>query len=163
MSQKYNWDDVRQTFTGAMTGVLGLVLFFVFGDKKSGLVINPGIGFLFTILFLILSYFSIRKMTKGAFQHLFFDYSISLIISIIIAYIFEMIDQSTLLSFNFFGTVPIIISWIIFIPAIVFDIKNVGGFIERYSYFGGTYNDKPTLCKSKYNTREEIENCVKYS
>jgi hypothetical protein len=161
----YNLQDLRQAATGAMTGIFGLLLFFVV-DSTPVLLIEPIVGLIITILFLILLYFSIKQYIKqDTIHHIIFDYLISLVLALIAGLVFKRVDFVTIFSFNIFASMPIIVSWIISIPAVIFDMKGTHGFIERWTYFGGESNKNivnplVSYCNSKYKEKSDIDKCL---
>ena len=171
--ENYRIHDLTQAVLGAFTGILGMILFFIFGTYEKNVIISPIVGIIFTLILLVISYQGLVKLLPSPRDkiiiHLIADYIVSLGVAILISYLFGVFTFKSLTILSFFGTIPVVISWVIVIPAIVFDIKDINSFIGRWMYFGSndniskerTPNAIRTWCNMHYNTKEEIEKCIK--
>lgn len=165
----YEWDDLRQAILGSLAGVFAIYFFFVFRTSTDEIVsINPIIGLFMIFIFLFFAYLSLVKYLgkKAAVTHLLIDYIVSQLILIFVSLVFKLTAWDMIISFNIFGQIPFIGVIPVFISALVFDIKDVDVFLDRWTYMtnGSTHSPKNGVmyCKSKFSSQEEINNCMQH-
>lgn len=160
----YNFDDLLECLTGATAGILTLMFFFI-GENTREIVISPKVGFVLMLIYLVLVYIAIKHYftrTSTIITHMAIDIGICTVLSVIMALIFGIVTKETITSFNLFGSIPLILTMTISIPAIIFDVKETKSFFVGLGYADSTpkvdiskVSSAVSYCKSRIDDMQE--------
>lgn len=164
---EYSYKDAIQASVGAFVGVFGILIFLIFLEPGNLVPLKPSVGIIFTIILLSVMYLSshIYLNKKDSFIHLVFDYGICLVVSIFFGLLFKITTWQIITSTQFFGSVILICSWIILLPALIADLKGQHTFYGAYlaNIMDHSSNLTPQIvkqCRLKYDNDEDIVKCI---
>ena len=130
----YDKHDIIETILGCFSNLL----FFTALNTTKEFSINPIIGLILTIFWIVIVYESAIKVFREKSSvyiaiHLFIDYAIVFILSIFFMYLFG--NKFNLFSFNtWFGSIATVATWIGFPFAFSFDMYDIRSLYASKKY-----------------------------
>jgi hypothetical protein len=122
----YDINDFRQSAIGAFTAIV--VFFAIRGNNP--LEFDPVQGFIITVAVLVIYYNGYRM--KNKLQHFVLNFVVSFLISAVLANVFNLLEWEKVFTFDVFGSLVIVGTWVAFISALLFDKYNFTSPLKRY-------------------------------
>jgi len=122
----YGLKDMKQSAIGAFTGVIFLLA--LRGD--SPFFFNPTKGLIITGILLWIYYNGFRM--KDKMQHFIMNIIVVFVIAAFIAHTFNLITYEQIISYEVFGSLVIIATWIGIVQAMLFDRFNFTSPLNRF-------------------------------
>ena len=119
--------DIIQQALGAFSAVL-----FIFLLRSEPLTIDPQIGLVIGVVWLIVVYSPLTKKVPEAKYHFISSIIISNVITIALAVAFGLATLEELKGFQYFGSFPWLVSLVAVPVAVLFDKNNTIDIIKRY-------------------------------
>ena len=169
MSQFEEPVNLTSIFEASLGALSGIIFPYILQPSVS---IPPIAGILITVVMLSLIYLGLSRfrLNYTVLQHIIVGYGVTIFISVIFAFLFKVIDVSTLFSWKFFGSAPVAIALVGVGTALYFDwtdrfilLQNIPNGSVQITENPGRMQKIVDSCKAKFFKDEEINKCIRRS